>query len=85
MVFSETCSAAMFSTQLPCCEGPGLPGLADAAGVSLLLQLADGLGRVGAGLALDVAAVGLAVVLDADGDVAVPLPVLAEVDRGGTV
>lgn len=55
-------------------------GLADPARVTLLFQRADGLGGVGAGLALDVAAVGLAVVLDADGDVAVPVAVLAEVD-----
>ena len=69
----------------PRLDCPGLAGLADGAGVALFFQFADELGDLGAGLAGDVAAVGGAVVLDADGHAAVPAAVLPLVNGGGTV
>lgn len=64
----------------PRLHGPGLTGIADGALVTLAFQLAHDLGDLGAGLAADVASVRGAVVLNADGDAAVPAAVLAEVD-----
>src|SRR5690242_18952311 len=55
--------------------------LGDRAGVSLALKLADLVDDDAAGLAGDVPAVELAVELVTDGDVAVPAPVGALVDR----
>ncbi len=66
-------------------ERPALAGLAHRALVALALQLADGLGDLGSGLPADVATVRGAVVLDADGDSAVPAAVIAEVDGRGSI
>jgi len=51
----------------PCLDRPRVAGLADGAGVTLLLQFADGLGDFGSGLVGYVAPVRGAVVLDVDG------------------
>lgn len=64
----------------PGLDRPALVSLAYRTLVALPLQLPDGFGDLRAGLAADVAPVWRAVVLDADGDAAVPATVLAEVD-----